>query len=335
MFSSKYFISDVNQVPSTWIFENYLGISQKLSGQNVRINSLFNVNDKTPSMYIYYNEELHTYKFKCFSTGKSGGPVDIMMYIWQVAFTEASQRIIKDYIDYLKTGKICDTKIIEHSKWKVDKYQTRGWTKNDAEFWSEYNIGSQLLEQHNVVPIDRYVMQKTSHDKNIEQEFTIVSKHIYGFFTKAGILYKIYQPKNREKKFIKICDYIQGYEQLQKKPVLIIASSLKDCMAIKSMNLNVDVIAPDSENTILHEDVIFEFKEMYESIVTIFDSDEAGISAMKMYEQKYKIPFCYLSLEKDIADIVKVHGVKTAMYDFIPKLHRAMDKYKQLQILDK
>lgn len=334
MFSSKSFISDVNEIPSSWIFENYLGLSQSLSGQSIRINSLFNVNDKTPSMYIYYNEESSSYKFKCFSTGKSGGPVDIMMYIWQATFMETSQRIIKDYADYLKTGKICETKIVEHSKWKVDKWQTRGWTKNDAQFWSEYNIGSQLLEQHNVVPIDRYVMQKVAYDKNVEQEFTIVSKHVYGFFTKSGILYKIYQPKNRDRKFIKICDYIQGYDQLQKKPILVIASSLKDCMAIKSMNLNVDVIAPDSENTMLHEDVIFEFKDLYQGIVTVFDSDEAGIKAMKTYEQKYKIPFCYLPLEKDIADIVKEHGVKKAILEFVPKLHNALEKYSELQKLD-
>lgn len=334
MFSSKFFIDDVNKVPSNWVFENYLGLSQKLSGQSVRINSLFNVNDKTPSMYIYYNSESASYKYKCFSTGKSGGPVDLMMYIWNVSFYEASQRIIKDYSDYLKTGKICETKIIEHSKWKVDRWKTRGWTKNDAEFWSEYNISSQLLQQYNVAPIDRYVMQKLDHDKNVQDEFTVVSKHVYGYFTKEGILYKIYQPKNKERKFIKICDYIQGYEQLQKKPILIIASSLKDCMAIKSMNLNVDVVAPDSENSMLHPDVIYEFKDLYNSIVTVFDSDEAGIKAMKSYEEKYKIPFCYLPLEKDIADIVKIHGVKKAIYEFIPKLNFAVEKYSQLQLTD-
>jgi hypothetical protein len=98
-------------------------------------------------------------------------------------------------------------------------------------------------------------------------------------------------------------------------------------MAIKSMNLNVDVVAPDSENSILHPDIIYEFKDLYQSIVTVFDSDEAGIKAMKAYEEKYKIPFCYLPLEKDIADIVKIHGVKKAIYEFVPKLNNACDKY--------
>mgnify|MGYP000595288761 CR=1 FL=1 len=76
--------------------------------------------------------------------------------------------------------------------------------------------------------------------------------------------------------------------------------------------------------------VIFELKEEYQSVVTIFDSDDAGIKAMKAYEEKYKLPFCYLPLEKDIADIVKQHGIKKAIYEFVPKLDNACDKYAKL-----
>ena len=78
MFSSKHYITDINTIPSAWIFENYLVLPQKLTGQSVRINSLFNLNDKTPSMYIYYNAEHQVYKYKCFSTGKGGGAIDLM-----------------------------------------------------------------------------------------------------------------------------------------------------------------------------------------------------------------------------------------------------------------
>lgn len=332
MFSSRQFIDDVNNVPAQWIFENYLGLSQPLTGQSIRINSLFNVNDKTPSMYIYYNKEAESYRYKCFSTGKGGSAVDLMMHVWNASFKETSERIIKDFTDYKKSGKLCDTKIIEHAKWKVSEWSTRKWTKNDAEFWSAYNISSDLLEKYNVVPIDRYVMQKKASDNSIEEEFTVVSKHIYGYFTSEGQLYKIYQPKNRERKFIKLCDYIQGYDQLEHHSIMIIASSLKDCMAIKSMGLKVDVIAPDSENTLLSDDVIYELKADYDAVITVLDSDEAGIKAMRRYEQEHQLPFVYLPLEKDIADIVKTHGVKTAMVEFVPKLTRAIERYERMQI---
>lgn len=326
MFSSKHFIEDVNHVPANWIFENYLGLPEPLTGQRVRINSLFNPNDKTPSMYLYYNKDSESYRYKCFSTGKGGSAVDLMMHLWNTSFLDTSKKIITDYVAYQRSGKICETRVIEHAQWRVANYRVRQWNTHDASFWGAYNISSALLEQYNVVPIERYLMQKRSSSK-VDQEFEVVSKHIYGYFTAEGKLYKIYQPKNRERKFIKLCDYTQGYDQLQNKPYLVIASSLKDCLAIKSMNLNCDVIAPDSENTLLSDELMIEFKQVYHAIVTVFDSDQAGIQAMQTYQKRHGLPFVYVPLEKDIADVVKIHGIKRAMIEFVPKLDRAVDAY--------
>ncbi len=330
MFSSRNFIDNVHDIPSAWIFENYLGLSQPLTGQSVRIHSLFNPHDKTPSMYLYYNSDTEAYRYKCFSTGKGGTAVDLMMHSWNVSFAEASQRIMDDYTAYRKSGKMCETKITEHAKWQVSDYQTRMWTKPDAEFWSPYNINSGLLEQYNVRPLDRYTMQKNNGDKT--EEFIVAGRHIYGYFTNQGQLYKIYQPRNKKQKFIKICDYVQGEDQLEyNQPTLIIASSLKDCLTIKSMGLRVEVIAPDSENTMLSEDFIDEMKQLFPHIVTIFDSDQAGIKAMKEYHNKYRLPFCYLPLEKDISDIARHHGIQRAITELVPVLHNQMSKYKVMQ----
>lgn len=330
MFSSRHFISNVNDVPSNWIFENYLGLGESLTGQNVRIHSLFNPHDRTPSMYLFYSSDSETYRYKCFSTGKGGSAVELMMHLWNMPFTDAFKRIREDYVAYLKSGKVCETKIVEHSRWKVGSYKTRKWNKDDAQYWSAYNISSKLLEKYNVLPLEGYTMQKTASDKSVEQEFDIVRKRIYGYFTNEGILYKIYQPENRERKFIKVCDYTQGYDQLEEHPYLVIASSLKDAMVIKSMGLQVDVIAPDSENTMFSEGEIEEYKILYKAIVTIFDSDQAGIRSMCAYRDKYNIPFVYLPQEKDIADISKVHGIAYAFQEFVPKLHYALDKYKNI-----
>lgn len=330
MFSSRHFISSVNDVPSNWIFENYLGLGESLTGQNVRIHSLFNPHDRTPSMYLFYSADSETYRYKCFSTGKGGNAVELMMHLWEMPFADAFKRIREDYIAYLKSGKVCETKIVEHARWKVGSYKTRKWTVDDAQYWSAYNISSKLLEKYNVLPLEGYTMQKTASDKSVEQEFDIVHKHIYGYFTNEGVLYKIYQPKNRERKFIKVCDYSQGYDQLEEHPYLVIASSLKDAMVIKSMGLQVDVIAPDSENTMFSEGEIEEYKILYEAIVTVFDSDQAGIKSMCAYRDKYQIPFVYLPQEKDIADIAKVHGIRHAFQEFVPKLHHALDKYKNM-----
>lgn len=331
MFSSRNFIDNVSEVPSSWIFENYLGLGQPLTGQSVRIHSLFNPHDKTPSMYLYYNRDAENYRFKCFSTGKGGTAIDLVMYMWSMNYADASARVMQDYIAYRKSGKLCETKIIDHARWQVTDYTVRTWNTDDAAFWSAYNIGSDLLERYNVRPLSGYVMQKKGTNEEIEEEFTVNLRHMYGYFTDDNTLYKIYQPKNRTRKFIKICDYVQGHDQLEGKPNLIIASSLKDCLTIQSMGLRADVIAPDSENTLLSEELIDELKQVYDTIVTVFDSDEAGIKAMKEYHNRYRIPFCYIPLEKDISDIAKIHGIQRATQELVPVLHKAMAKYNALQ----
>lgn len=332
MFSVKNFIDNVKDVPSVWIFETYLGLTSPLTGQSVRTHSIFNPNDKNPSMYLYYNKEAGCYKYKCFSTGSSGSAVNLMMHIWSMSFIDTAQKIIQDYKGYVKQGSLYIPQIVEHAKWKVTNVITRGWNKIDAEFWPSYNIDSDLLSAHNVVAILEYTMQKRKGD-TVEEEFTVKTKQIYGYYTEEDLLYKIYQPNNKDRKFIKIENYLQGSEQCNGYDNLIIASSLKDIMAMKSLGLKVDMIAPDSENTIIPEHTINQYKSTYKSVVTIMDSDEPGIKAMKKYKELYKLPFVYLPLEKDISDIVKAHGKEKALYELVPKLHQSFDKYDTLQLV--
>ena len=104
-------------------------------------------------------------------------------------------------------------------------------------------------------------------------------------------------------------------------------------MSIKRIpNLDVDVIAPDSENTKLDADLISFLKNEYEAVVTYMDSDVAGIKSMQYYHEKYNLPFCYIPLEKDFSDIVKYHGIKKAAHTFIPILDKAIAKYEKINV---
>ena len=42
MISTKHIISDLSDVPREWVFENYLNLKEKLTGQDVKILSAFN-----------------------------------------------------------------------------------------------------------------------------------------------------------------------------------------------------------------------------------------------------------------------------------------------------
>jgi hypothetical protein len=333
MFSVKHHIDKVTDIPAQWIFENYLGLDKPLSGQSVRIKSIFNPSDRTPSMFLFYNKETNVYKYKCFSTGKCGSAIEMMMFMWALPFADTAKRITEDYVAFLKTGKRCDTKIHEHSTWKVADYTTRPWTQDDADFWSGYNISSALLEQHYVKPISRYVMSKLMMDGIQTQEFTVTGRNIYGYFMQDGTLYKLYQPMNKERKFIKVCNYLQGSEQLTDNEVLIIVSSLKDMMSLKSLaNFNCDMIAPDSENSMISPERIAEFKKKYAKVITIMDSDDAGVKSMIAYNQKYNLPYVYLPQEKDISDLIKIKGKREALAIILPGITRALDRYTDLNL---
>lgn len=326
MFSSSQFVVDINLIPAEWIFENYLGLPEKLTGQRVRLHSVFNPNDKTPSMYLYYNKDTKKYGFKCFSTGVSGGPVDLMMHIWKLDFVGAREKIKADYLEFLKTGERVSERVIEFYEWKMCEKKTRGWNSLDAEFWLQFGIGSSLLKQYNVKALESYTMCKFDVDGNVVNQFEVSGQHIYGYFTKDDEMYKIYQPKRKERKFIKILDYMQGTDQLEGNDTLLIMSSLKDIMTVKSMGLKIDAIAPHSENTIISDEMMKGYLETYKSVVVYLDSDQAGIKAMQEYHDRYGIPFVYLPVEKDISDLYKIHGEKKALYEFYPKLQRAVEK---------
>jgi hypothetical protein len=330
MFSSKNFISRIQDVPAKWIFEKYFGLTEPLKGQKVTINSIFNSEDKTPSMVLYFNTDHQEYRFKDFSSGEFGEAINAVTHMWNTNYGEACTRVVKDYESYLADGnvhiepfKIARNLAKQSAKWRVVNIKYRPFNTRDVEYWTAFNIGSVLLNTYEVKPIESYTMEQVLDDK-VVNSFESKGLNQYGYHAK-GELYKIYHPKNKDRKFIKVKDHIQGSDKITRQPTLIIASSLKDCMSIKSLGLRVDVIAPDSENTLLTEEQIKVLQKTYKNIVTLLDSDEAGINAMQKYKEKYDIPFVYLPLEKDISDIVKFHGKDRAIVELVPKLNRILD----------
>lgn len=325
MFCSKYHIESVRDIPQTWIFEHYLNI-EPLQGQNVKIFSIFNPKDRNPSMHIYYNITKKAYRFKCFSTGNEGSALALMTHMWNVDERTAATKIANDYAAFLrKGGKVTNTGLAP-VRWKVSNYSTRPWNKLDVQFWSPYNIGSKLLKEFNVVALSTYTMTKIQEGE--QSSFTVSGNNIYGYFNKEGDLYKIYQPYNPERKFIKVRDQIQGHDQLTRQPYLVICSSLKDAMALKSLGLTLDVIAPDSENVEIPKIFLDDYLEKYEVVMTLFDNDATGIRNMIKYRDQYDIPFVLLKGEKDIADNIRKHGARRIRNHIIPIIHRQISRIR-------
>jgi len=322
MISTKHLTVRIKDIPSAWGFQYYLKLSEVLMGQSVKMHSVFN-KEKTPSMHVYLNENKNEYRFKCFSSGKGGNIVELVKELHNLDDTKAIAKIISDYNEFVITkGEFKIQNFKTGNRYKVTDYTLRQWYTNDAEYWMPYGIGSKQLEEYNIKPLKKYVMTKG------EDSLIVSHDTMYGYFKSDGTLYKIYSPKIKKKKFIKVKDHLQGIDQLKyDKPYLVICSSLKDALCFNLLGFNVEVIAPDSENSIIKSSLINLFKDRYEKIITLFDNDEAGRRSIAKYQDIYNIPGTYLPLEKDVADAVVVHGLKKVKEAMIPILESTLSKY--------
>jgi hypothetical protein len=323
MLTTKNLVSEVKDVPAVWVFSHYANVPiETFDGTEFKINSVFNDKDRTPSMSFWVNAD-DNYRFNDFSTGNKGDHIDLVKLKFDMGFADACQKIISDYnSDRLKSnGEMLSIREFkQHSKYKVTDHVKRKWNQLDAKQWTPYNIGSKLLERFYVFPLSSYTMAKD--DKQLD----ITGDHIYGYFKKDGTLYKIYQPKATEHKFIKISDYIQGSEQVLGRPFLIYTSSLKDIMSVESLGLNCDLKAPDSENTLISESVIKRDKAAYKKILVLFDNDTAGQKAAKKYKDKYDIEPIFLNYgQKDPSDHVKSFGPRKTKLWLVPIIDRKLN----------
>ena len=82
MISIKNLISDLKDIPTGWPFEHYLGLSETLDGQDVKIRSIVNTRERTPSMCIYLNATTGRYCFKDFSSGNGGDSVELVKILF-------------------------------------------------------------------------------------------------------------------------------------------------------------------------------------------------------------------------------------------------------------
>lgn len=325
MISTRNLISDLEQIPKEWVFEYYLNLKEKLTGQNIKMLSAFNVKDKVPSMFIY--QDSGRYKFKDFSSGFQGDQIELVKCLFNYdARFKAVDRIITDYQEYLKhNAPVSRTELQFYDKFKVVDYEMRHWNTLDQKYWTQFKIGSGILSQYNVVPLEFFTMSKTEPDGSITS-YKFSRPYVYGYFREDGELYKIYMPKVPEKKFIKIQNYTQGMDQLKyDSKYLLIVSSLKDLMSFKKLGIgNIECIAPDSENTMIGESVISKLQEKYSKIIVLFDNDEPGIKAALRYHDKYGIRSINLDMSKDLSDSVKDHGIEAVRDKLLILLKQAL-----------
>ena len=324
--STKVFDTDSFPVPNEWIFETFLSLGEKLEGQTVAVKSVFNKNDTKPSLNVYLHEN-GKYKFKCFSSGLQGDGVDLIQWLYKLPTRNETFKYIYDL--WKEGGEIeFDTRTLVKREFTISDYKIRSWNSLDVKYWSDFKIGSRELEYYNIRPLESYVFTEKRGEETIQREFT--KPYCYGFFTKDGILYKIYNPKDKRTKFIKVKAYIKGHDQLKfEQDTLMILSSLKDVIDFRLLKFPVECVAPDSENVMITPAQMEWYRKKYKNIVVLFDNDVAGRKSSIKYQEKYNTPYIELNVEKDVADCVKEHGIDNTRIFLKPKLSKIISGLKQ------
>ncbi|QDP46408.1 MAG: hypothetical protein GOVbin1709_70 [Prokaryotic dsDNA virus sp.] len=300
------------------IFRHYLGFDFKLGKM---YHSPFR-KDKNPSFNIYYAPGGEM-RFKDFN-GYQGSCFDLVMLITGSTFNTSlniinsdmnlglngPNNVITEKIEY----ECFKNEVIKEKKNTLIQFKPQHFTKEDLEYWAQFNIDINILKEYNV----------------FSAKYIFVNKKLIFRYYKTNPIYcyrlgdnkvKVYRPKAQKGKYKWLSNatnkQLQGFSQLtQETETLVITKSMKDVMCLRSFNL--DSIAPQAETNHIDYKILESLDLQYKNIVILYDNDDAGIKGAKELQKilpNAKIVFIPTSTHcKDISEYVSMYGSENGKY---------------------
>lgn len=272
----------LKHISSADIFMAYLGdLPQKPISSPLR-------EDTNPSFSLFHSDLYEQIFFKDFATGEKGDCFIFVKKLFNLSTkTDAFNKVAEDFnlkefrlnsesISTQPTAKFKPKKLkVEfkpHERLRIS-VRVRPWKIRDKVFWEgRYGLNKNQLEHCNVYPISHFFVN--------------------GYCTKAhGIAYafveekdglqtfKIYQPNApKEEKWINNNDFStwELWTQMPEKgKVLIITSSRKDAMVIKSLfpSHQITSCSLQSEGVNPKQSVVEELKSRFDEVFVLYDND--------------------------------------------------------------
>jgi|TARA_Y100000310_G_C20635514_1_gene790950 5S rRNA maturation endonuclease (ribonuclease M5) len=295
------------------IFRHYLGFDFKLGRM---YHSPFR-KDKNPSFNIYYTPTGEI-RFKDFN-GRQGSCFDLVMLITGSTFITAINIINSNMNLGLNGPKNIAVKKIEYKCFKNEivkdkkntliQFKPQHFTKEDLEYWAQFNIDEKILKQYNVFS-GKYVFV----NKKLIFRYSI-SNPIYCYKLPNNKV-KIYRPKANKGNYKWLSNAtnneLQGSSQLtQENETLVITKSMKDVMCLRSFG--IDSIAPQAETSYMDDEIINGLDYIYPKIFILYDNDNAGIKGAKeLHKLLPHANIIYIPKEsncKDISEYVSMYGI--------------------------
>jgi 5S rRNA maturation endonuclease (ribonuclease M5) len=268
--------------------------------------------DKNPTCKVFVNE-VGKLIYKDYN-GESHNCFTYVRAKYGCSFNNALNIINKDFNlnfkiswDNNKSISTNNSPTITNQKFeiKINKItkKRRNWSKEDLNYWGQYDITQSTLEYFNVEPLEFYWI-------NYNRFKCDLITYSYEF----GCGYRdIYSPHNlRSLKWpcsnTKADKHIYGLKQLPKTgDLLFIVSSLKEVMFL--YELGITAIAPQSESTFIPQHIIDNLKLRFKEIIILFDFDKAGCNHSLKHSIKFnlkRLKFCPVMISyyegKDLTD---------------------------------
>lgn len=275
--------------------------------------------DNNPDCRIYYSNGRLMYKD--FGSGHLFGIYDYIQFKYSCTFQEALRIIANDFkLSNSDIKAVLRPKIdvlnnhIDKSKSYIE-IEPQGFTIADFNYWQQYKIPLELLEEYNVYSCKTVWLIKP--DKTIRFEYSRTNPiFAYRFSSNGKYSYKIYFPLSSDKRYKWLFsggsqNDIEGYDQLSLfGDILILTKSLKDCMVYRL--LGYDAISLQGETNRLEGDFVRKLLKRFNQIIINYDNDDEGIKNTNRLMKQYSFKSFYIDDYKDLSDYVKHKDLEQA-----------------------
>lgn len=318
--------------------------------RNGKVSSPFRQDDK-PSFSIYVNSA-NKLVWRDFGTTEYGGPLDLVMKIFNLDFKDALNKIQIDLNGIYTTDRSSvlsggafhsmagPTEGLgqkEKSK-KTITVDLQEFTETDMHYWWQYKLTLHTIAKYNVASVRTvYINNKAVFgytDKNPIYAYYIRDAGYENYWDNV----KIYRPYATDYKWLgnmnsKVVFNIRrlhkGVYNTDKEVIpidilhnadsIIITKSLKDVMVIESNN--IPAIAPQSESYV-DTNIVLRAMDIYKNVFVLMDNDEQGekISAKYVELGCKKLDIPKIEKVKDISDLKKYTDTFTVM-KVLSKVH--------------
>ena len=281
--------------------------------------------DNKPGCRIYITGE-NTLRYKDFASGENYNCWNYIMIKYGCTFYESLDIVANDFKISNKKITISPNLIIGKDSISIQPkiikkvpsvitIMPQNWRLEDYQYWNQYSINFDLLQEYNVIP-SKYVYLTKGIKRHIFEYNKYNPCYAYKFTYEGTTSYKIYWPLNKDKarKWLfsgGSSKNIEGYDQLPLHgDILILTKSLKDCMCYNLVGY--PAISLQGEANKLEQDFVTKLLKRFNKIIINYDNDEQGIISTTKLVEQYQFQYFYIDKAKDLSDYIKDNGLDKA-----------------------